>query len=73
MEERLNVFNKLGTAITSVALPAVIGTKMCINKNIDKGTISAECLDPNVFFKMIAEMGIPVRFNERIVKEPSFQ
>jgi hypothetical protein len=36
-EERLRVYNKLGTAITSVALPAVIGAKMCINGDTDKG------------------------------------
>ncbi len=71
-EERQNVYNRLGTAITSVALPAVIGAKMCINGNTDKGVICAECLDPEKFFKLATEMGSPVKFNEVIAREVSY-
>jgi saccharopine dehydrogenase (NAD+, L-lysine-forming) len=68
-EERLRVYNKLGTAITSVALPAVIGAKMCINGDTDKGVICAECLDPEMFFKMVTEMGSPVKIHEVVTRE----
>ena len=71
-EERLGVYNRLGTAITSVALPAAIGTKMCINGDTDKGVICAECLDPEKFFKIATEMGSPVKINEVITREVSY-
>ena len=71
-EERLNVYKRLGTTITSVALPTVIGTKMCIKGDADNGTISAECLNPEKFFKIATEMGIPVKINENIDIEVSF-
>jgi saccharopine dehydrogenase (NAD+, L-lysine-forming) len=71
-EERLSVYNRLGTAITSVALPAVIGAKMCINGDTDKGVICAECLDPNMFFKIATEMGSPVTIHELVTHETSY-
>ncbi len=71
-EERLSVYNRLGTAITSVALPAVIGAKMCINGDTDKGVICAECLDPNMFFKIATEMGSPVTIHEVVTREVSY-
>jgi saccharopine dehydrogenase (NAD+, L-lysine-forming) len=71
-EERHSVYNMLGTAITSVALPAVIGAKMCINGDADKGVICAECLDPEMFFKMATEMGSPVKINEVVTREVSY-
>jgi len=71
-EERLNVYQKLGTAIISVALPAVVGAKICSKGAVNKGVISAECLDPKLFFKMITDVGIPVQFNEVIEQEASF-
>jgi len=71
-EERQSVYNRLGTTITSVALPAVIGAKMCINGNADKGVICAECLDPEMFFKISTEMGSPVKINEVVTREVSY-
>jgi saccharopine dehydrogenase-like NADP-dependent oxidoreductase len=66
------VYNKLGTAITSVALPAVIGAKMCINGDADKGVLCAECLDPNMFFKIATEMGSPVKIHEVVTREVAY-
>jgi saccharopine dehydrogenase-like NADP-dependent oxidoreductase len=71
-EERLSVYNRLGTAITSVALPAVIGAKMCIKGDADKGVICAECLDPNMFFRMATEMGSPVKIHEVVTREVTY-
>ena len=71
-EERLFVYKRLGTVITSVALPAVIGAKMCINRDADKGVICAECLDPELFFKMATEMGSPVKIHEVVTREVSY-
>jgi saccharopine dehydrogenase (NAD+, L-lysine-forming) len=71
-EERRSVYERLGTAITSVALPAVIGAKMCLRGDADKGVICAECLDPEKFFKIAAEMGAPVKIEEMISREISY-
>jgi lysine 6-dehydrogenase len=67
-DERRSVYERLGTAITSVALPAVIGTKMCLNGDADRGVICAECLDPEKFFKIAGDMGSPVKIEETITR-----
>lgn len=71
-EERRSVYEHLGTAITSVALPAVIGTKLCLSGDADRGVICAECLDPEKFFKIAAEIGSPVKFEETITREINY-
>jgi hypothetical protein len=35
----------------------------------EKGLASSECLDPIKFLKMMAEMGVPVKFNETLSKQ----
>ena len=72
VEEKIDVFNRFGTTIIGVALPAIVGAKMCINGNAGKGVISAECLDPKLFFKMLTEMGAPVNLHEEQIREASF-
>jgi saccharopine dehydrogenase-like NADP-dependent oxidoreductase len=71
-EERRSIYERLGTAITSVALPAVIGTKMCLSGEADRGVICAECLDPERFFKIAADMGSPVKIEETITREINY-
>ena len=71
-EEKSNVYKKLGTTKIEVALPAVVGAKMCVRGDADRGVISAECLDPRVFFEMTTEMGAPVNLHETVRKEVSF-
>jgi hypothetical protein len=44
---------------------------MCVQGLAEKGLISSECLDPIKFLKMMAEMGVPVKFNETLSKQVS--
>jgi len=70
-EEKLAIYKKLGTTAIFVALPAVVGSKMCIEGSAEKGVISAECLDPLKFLRMMADIAAPLRFQETINKEVS--
>jgi saccharopine dehydrogenase-like NADP-dependent oxidoreductase len=72
LEEKIKLYRKLGTAIIGVALPAIVGAKMCFKGDVDKGVTSAECLDPKMFFKMLIEMGAPLKLNETQTREISF-
>jgi saccharopine dehydrogenase (NAD+, L-lysine-forming) len=72
-EEKIEVFQKFGTAIIGVALPAIVGAKMCVSGEAERGVICAECLDPVKFMKMVAKMGAPIRLQETFSKEVMFQ
>lgn len=72
LEERTNMYKKLGTTMIDVALPAVVGTKICVKGTAQKGVICAECLDPGAFLKMITEKGAPVKLHEAVTREVSF-
>jgi len=63
-EERLEVFRRFGTINIYVALPAIVGAKMCVEGKASKGTIGPECLDPLEFLKGMAAMDCPVKLNE---------
>lgn len=65
-EERLEIFRKFGTINVYVALPAIIGAKMCVEGEANKGLIGPECLDPLRFLKRMAGAGCPVKFDEVI-------
>ena len=54
-----------------VALPAVVGAKMCMAGNTKRGVICAECLDPVKFLGVMADMNGPVKFDEMISREVS--
>ena len=68
-EENLRLYKKLGTTLIFVALPAVVGAKMCVAGEAESGLIGPECLDPIKFLKMMAEAGAPVEFEEICSKE----
>jgi len=68
-EERLEVFRKFGTINIYVALPAIVGAKMCVGGKASKGTIGPECLEPMDFLKGMSAMGCPVKVNEVFSKE----
>ena len=70
-EEKLAIYKKLGSTAIFVALPAVVGAKMCMEGSAERGVISAECLDPLKFLRMMAEIAAPLRFQETIKKEVS--
>jgi saccharopine dehydrogenase-like NADP-dependent oxidoreductase len=71
-EEKIDVFNKFGTTIIGVALPAVVGAKMCVSGDADRGVICSECLDPVKFMKMVAEMGAPMKLSEVVSRKVVF-
>jgi saccharopine dehydrogenase (NAD+, L-lysine-forming) len=71
-EEKANVFQKFGTMIIGVSLPAIVGARMCVAGDADRGVICAECLDPVKFMEMVAEMGAPMRLHEVVSKEVNF-
>jgi saccharopine dehydrogenase (NAD+, L-lysine-forming) len=68
VEEELKIFRRLGTVHIYVALPAVIGAKMCV-EGVQKGVIAPECLDPMAFLKAMSDMGAPLKFTEECIKE----
>jgi saccharopine dehydrogenase-like NADP-dependent oxidoreductase len=72
-ETRLGLYNRFGSSHIGVALPAVVGTKMCLAGHADAGVISSECLEPKRFFQISANMGAPVEFDERIMEGATFE
>jgi len=63
-EEKSHLYKIFGTSKVGVALPAVVGAKMCMEGSADKGVISSECLDPTRFMGIMAAMDAPLKFNE---------
>jgi len=43
------MYRKFGASNIYVALPAVVGAKMCVEGSAAKGVICSECLDPVKF------------------------
>jgi saccharopine dehydrogenase-like NADP-dependent oxidoreductase len=72
-QARLHLYRTFGTSHIGVALPAVIGAKMCMAGDADVGVTSSECLDPTLFFKRMAGMGVPVEFEETITRHTRIQ
>jgi saccharopine dehydrogenase-like NADP-dependent oxidoreductase len=68
-EENLNLYRQFGTARIGVALPAIVGAKMCVAGEAGRGVIAPECLDAKRFLKMMADAGAPVQFEEMCSKE----
>lgn len=71
-EEKIDVFQKFGTTIIGVALPAIVGAKMCVAGEADRGVICAECLDPERYMQMVADMGAPMKLREVVSREVVF-
>ncbi len=70
-EERLERYSKFGTANIYVSIPAIVGAKMCIEGEADKGVIAPERLNPMKFLRRMANMGAPVKFHEMVSKNVS--
>ena len=66
IEEKFELYRQFGTTVIAVALPAVVGAKMCMAGDASRGVIAPECLDATKFLKMMADMGAPVTFQETI-------
>jgi len=68
-EERLVVYKRFGTINIYVALPAIVGAKMCVEGDAESGVICPECLDPIKFLKKMTDMDSPLKFHETFSKE----
>ncbi len=66
VDERLEMYRRLGTTRVFVAAPAIVAAKMCIEGNAGRGVIAPECLDPVKFLRKMADMGVPIEFQEII-------
>jgi saccharopine dehydrogenase-like NADP-dependent oxidoreductase len=67
-ERQHQLFNAYGTTMVYVALPAVVGVKMCVSGEAERGVISPDSLDPERFFAGMAERGVPFEFEEQITE-----
>jgi len=69
LEERLEMYEKFGTTNIYVAMPAIVGAKMCVEGDAENGVISPECLEPIKFLRKMSDMGAPLKFRETLSKE----
>lgn len=60
------LFNTFGTTMVYVALPAVVGARMCVHGDAESGVITADSLDPAKFFAGMEARGVPFEFDEKI-------
>lgn len=65
-ERQRQLFKTFGTTMVYVALPAVVGAKMCVNGKVESGMVSADVLDPKIFTSGMSERGVPFEFDETI-------
>jgi saccharopine dehydrogenase-like NADP-dependent oxidoreductase len=63
-EENLSLYRQFGATKIGVALPAIVGAKMCVTDEAERGLIGPECLNAKRFLKMMADAGAPVQFEE---------
>ena len=66
------LYQTFGTTQVTIPLPAVVGAKMCMNGMTEAGIIFPECLNPDEFFRSMADMGAPIVLRERITCEKTF-
>jgi len=67
-EEKVELYRKFGATNIYVCFPAIIGAKMCIAGDVQRGVIGSECLDPKKFLEMMARAGWPLKFTETCSK-----
>jgi len=66
------LFNAYGTTLLHVALPAMVGANMCLNSIVESGVVSPDSLDPKMFFRGMADRGVPLDFDEKIIRRTVF-
>jgi saccharopine dehydrogenase-like NADP-dependent oxidoreductase len=59
------LFNTFGTTMVYVALPAVVGARMCVQGEVENGVITADSLNPSKFFAGMEARGVPFEFDEQ--------
>jgi saccharopine dehydrogenase-like NADP-dependent oxidoreductase len=65
-ERQRQLFDAYGTTLLHVALPAVVGAKMCLAGNVENGVVSPDRLNPQKFFEGMADRGVSFNFGESI-------
>ena len=61
------LYRTFGTTMVYVALPAVVGAKMCVYDELDNGLITPDCIPPSKFFSGMEDRGVPFTFEENII------
>jgi len=64
---RQHMYEKYGTSLISVALPAVIGAKMAI-EGTKKGVIWPQDMDPERFLELMEKSGHPNKWDETVTE-----
>jgi saccharopine dehydrogenase-like NADP-dependent oxidoreductase len=52
--------------MVDLALPAVVGARMCMDGKVEHGLITPDVLDPQKFFAGMEARGVPFEFDEKI-------
>jgi saccharopine dehydrogenase (NAD+, L-lysine-forming) len=71
-ELQRQLFKTYGTTRNYVALPAVVGAKMCFTGDVEPGVITPDSLPPESFFAGMSARGIPFRVEEKITSQKTF-
>lgn len=64
-ELQRQLFKTYGTTMTYVALPAVVGARMCVRGELENGVISPDSINPQNFFAGMEARGVPFEFEEK--------
>ena len=65
-ERQRQLFRTFGTTMVYVALPAVVGARMCVEGSAEKGVITPDSLDPGNFIAVMEARGVPFDFDQRV-------
>ena len=62
------LFEAYGTTMVYVALPAVVGARMCVNNEVENGLITPDSIDPQRFFAGMEARGMVFEFEQRTTR-----
>ena len=65
-ERQRLLFDTFGTTMVYVALPAVVGARMCVQGETERGVITPDSLDPAEFITGMQARGVPFEFEQKI-------
>lgn len=65
-ERQRQLFSTYGTTMVYVALPAVVGARMCVEGEAESGVILPDSLDPGKFIAGMEARGVPFKFDQLV-------
>lgn len=65
-ERQRQLFSTFGTTMVYVALPAVVGARMCVEGSAETGIITPDSLDPDLLITGMQARGVPFEFQDHI-------